>query len=224
MLHVREKHARPLRWCHWINVVALAGMMWSGLLIYWTNDIYRIGYGDYTLFHFFPAWFYSVFNLKRSLAEGMTWHFVVMWLFAVNGIVYVTYTIVSGHWRELLPNRRSFREALQVLLHDLYLSKTLPPPRKFNGAQQIAYSGVVLMGLGSIVTGLAIYKPIQLGWLTYLLGGYPMARFEHFLLLLGYVLFIVVHLIQVLRAGWNNARSMITGYEIVAQEQQYDGT
>jgi thiosulfate reductase cytochrome b subunit len=95
------------------------------------------------------------------------------------------------------------------------LSKTEPPPRKFNGAQQIAYTTVILMGVGSLVTGLAIYKPVQLALLTALLGGYQWARWEHFWLTVGYVLFFVIHIVQVARAGWNNFRAMVTGYEIV---------
>jgi hypothetical protein len=66
-----------------------------------------------------------------------------------------------------------------------------------------------------LITGLAIYKPVQLGWLTWLLGGYEAARVEHFVLTLGYVLFFVVHISQVIRAGWNNFRAMVTGYEVV---------
>jgi thiosulfate reductase cytochrome b subunit len=190
-------------------------MIWSGLLIYWANDVYRIGWGRFTLFHFFPDWFYRAFNLQFRLAEGMAWHFFLMWFFAINGLLYVTYTFVSGERRHLLPNRRSFREAIQVTLHDLTLAKSLPPQGKFNAAQRIAYTGVVAMGAGSLATGLAIYKPVQFAWLTWLLGGYEAARFEHFLLTVGYVLFFVVHIAQVIKAGWNNFRAMVTGYEIV---------
>ena len=84
-------------------------------------------------------------------------------------------------WRVALPageSRQSLREALQVVLHDLRLSKIHPPRRKFNGAQQCAYTGVILMGAGSLLTGLAIYKPTQLAWLTFALGGYQYARFR----------------------------------------------
>jgi thiosulfate reductase cytochrome b subunit len=182
--------------------------------------VYRIGWGDWTLFHFFPGWFYDALNLRYRLAEGMALHFFFMWFFALNGLAYVVYTIASGEWRYLLPGRNSFREAIQVTLHDLRLSKVAPPPRKFNGAQQFAYTGVILMGFGSLVTGLAIYKPTQLAWLDWLLGGYEMARWEHFLLTIGYVLFFVVHITQVIRAGWNNFRAMVTGYELVSTEDR----
>lgn len=219
MKRLEHKHPRPIRWMHWINVPLLFGMIWSGLLIYWANDVFRIGIGDWTLFHFFPDWFYNAFHLDHRLAEGMSWHFAIMWLLAINGVCYIVYTFISGEWRHLVPNRHSFREAWMVILHDLHLSKVEPPKRKFNGAQQFAYTGVILMGLGSLVTGLAIYKPTQVAWLTTLLGGYALARWEHFLLTIGYVLFFVIHISQVIRAGWNNFRAMVTGYEVSATEK-----
>ena len=204
MNRLEKKHRLPTRVFHWLNAPLLAIMIWSGLLIYWANDVYRIGWGKVTLFHFFPDWFYNQFNIGHRLAEGMAWHFLFMWLFAINGLIYVAYTFISGEWRYLLPNRHTPREALDVVLHDLHLSKKPLPRRKFNGAQRLAYTGVVLMGLGSLVTGLAIYKPIQFSWLIALLGDYDMARWEHFLLVLGYVVFFLIHIAQVIRAGWNN--------------------
>ncbi len=219
MKRLEKKHPRATRWLHWINVPLLAVMIWSGLLIYWANDVYRIGFGNVTLFRFFPGWFYRVFLLENNLAEGMAWHFAFMWLFALNGLVYLLYTIFSGEWRHLVPNRHSLREALQVTLHDLHLSKFKPPQGRYNGAQKIAYTAVILMGAGSLLTGLAIYKPVQSGWLTFLLGGYEWARWLHFWLMIGYVLFTVIHVVQVIRAGWNNFRSMVVGYEPVAVEE-----
>jgi thiosulfate reductase cytochrome b subunit len=99
------------------------------------------------------------------------------------------------------------------------LRKEPLPKAKFNGAQRLAYTGVILMGFGSLVTGLAIYKPTQLAWLATALGGYEWARFEHFALMVGFVLFFVVHIAQVVRAGWNNFRAMVTGYELVPAEE-----
>ena len=211
---VVEKHPLAIRWFHWVNFPVLALMIWSGLWIYWANDVYRISWGSTTLLKFFPTSFYKAFSMDHKLAMGMNWHFVLMWVFFLNGLLYVLYTIFSGEWRYLLPTRHSFKEAIQVTLYDLGIRKEHPPVRKFNGAQQIAYTSVVLMGLGSVLTGLAIYKPTQLGWLTTLLGGYEFARILHFALTIGYVLFFVVHIAQVVRAGWNNFRAMVAGYEI----------
>jgi thiosulfate reductase cytochrome b subunit len=208
---------------HWINIPVLGVMLWSGLLIYWANDVYELRLGGVTLFHFFPDWFYRALGLEHGLATGMAYHFAFMWFFAVNGLVYVLYTFFSGEWRHLLPNRHTPREAWQVILHDLGLRRGPLPPAKFNGAQRLAYTGVILMGAGSLVTGLAIYKPTQLAGLTNVLGGYAWARAEHFALAVGYVLFFLVHLTQVVRAGWNNFRAMVTGYELVRQEEPTHG-
>src|SRR5207253_2249262 len=197
MKQIIEKHPLAIRWFHWVNFPVLMLMIWSGLLIYWANDVYRIGFGEKTLFKLFPAAFYDKLHIGHRLAEGMAWHFLFMWLFGVNGLLYVLYTALSGEWRYLVPNRHSFREAIQVVLYDLHLTKHHPPRRKFNGAQQIAYTAIILMGAGSLLTGLAIYKPTQFAWLATLLGGYMAARFEHFWLMIGYILFFVVHIAQV---------------------------
>jgi thiosulfate reductase cytochrome b subunit len=207
------KHKLVTRWAHWVNFPILAVMIYSGLLIYWSNDVYRIGVGQFTLFHFFPDAVYKAFKLDYQLAFGMAVHFAFMWLFAINGFLYVLYTIVSGEWRELVPSPRSFRDAIQVTLYDFKLAKTLPAQGKYNAAQKIAYSAIIVMGFGSILTGLSIYRPIQLSWLTSLLGGYEMARWEHFWLTMGYLGFFVIHIAQVVRAGWGNFQSIVTGVD-----------
>lgn len=211
---LRKKHPLAIRWFHWVNVPLLFLMIWSGLQIYWANAVYRLGLGSYTLLYLFPEPFFETLGIPRRLAEGMSLHFFFMWFFAINGLLYVIYTLISGEWRYLVPNRHSFREAILVVLHDLHLRAAAPPPRKYNGAQQIAYATVILMGAGSLVTGVAIYKPVQFAWLTALLGGYQWARWLHFWLAAGYVIFFVIHVVQVARAGWRNFRAMVTGYEI----------
>jgi thiosulfate reductase cytochrome b subunit len=227
-LTIEHKHSLAIRWMHWINFPLLAVMIYSGLLIYWADSqheglnahrVYRVGFGSWTLFRLFPSWFYNNLHLKFQLAKGLGYHFFFMWFFALNGMAYVLYSIFSGEWRELLPTRHSFGEAIAVTLHDLRLSKHHPPQSKFNGAQRIAYTGVILMGAGSLLTGLAIYKPTQLHVITALFGGYEMARWFHFWLTIAYVGFFLVHVAQVIRAGWNNFRAMIAGYQILPGER-----
>jgi thiosulfate reductase cytochrome b subunit len=213
MQKLKLKHLRAVRWFHWISFPLLFIMIWSGLLIYWAFPTYYIG-----SFQFFPAWFFSALGANQRLAEGMALHFFFMWLFAINGLLYVAYTIVSGEWRFLVPrSTRAFSDAWHVLLHDLHLRKEVPPQEKYNAAQQIAYTAIILMGAGSLITGLAIYKPAQLWWLTTLLGGYSIARLLHFALTIGYVVFFVIHVVQVVIAGWNNFRGMVIGYEVVRE-------
>jgi len=216
MTTLRLKHSLAIRWFHWVNFPLLASMIWSGLLIYWAFSPYHLG-----PLHFFPAWFVSALHLDHRLAEGMALHFTLMWLFVLNGIAYVLYTAISGEWRYLVPQSWSaFSEAWAVLLHDLHI-RSMPPPsgEKYNAAQQVSYSLIVLMGVGSFITGLAIYKPAQLAWLTALSGGYPTARLLHFALTIGYVLFFTVHVVQVALAGWNNFRSMVIGYEVAREKR-----
>lgn len=213
--HLNKKHSLAVRWLHWINFPLLTMMIWSGLLIYWANQAYGIRIFGIELFKFFPQWFYDALSIPFRLAEGIQLHFFFMWLFAVNGVIYVIYVAISGEWRAMLPVPGSFKRALLVTFHDMRIVKKLPPQGKYNDAQRIAYTSVILMGACSLVTGLAIYKPLQLAWLTTLLGGYEWARWLHFWLTILFVLFFLVHIIQVIMAGWNNFRSIITGYEII---------
>ena len=215
MKKIKEKHSLAMRWFHWVNFPILAIMIWSGILIYWASDTYSITLFGHTYFKFFPQWFYKEFNIIHRLSEGMAFHFLFMWFFTINGVLYVLYTWISGEWRELVPKRNSFKEAWLVLLHDLHIRRGLPPQNKYNAAQRIAYSAIILMGFGSLITGLAIYKPVQFYYLTWLCGGYHLARIWHFVLTIGYVLFFMIHIIQVILAGWNNFRSVITGFEVV---------
>ncbi|MEO6254833.1 MAG: cytochrome b/b6 domain-containing protein [Ferruginibacter sp.] len=218
-----HKHPLAIRWMHWFNFPVLAIMIWSGMLIYWANGVYKIKIGSTVLVKFFPQWFYKLFNIPYRLADGMAFHFVFMWLFAINGFLYILYTAISGEWRYLLPNKHSFKESWQVLLNDLHIRKQKPPQGKYNAAQRVAYSMIILMGVGSLVTGLAIYKPVQFNWIMWLCGGYEAARLEHFVLTIGYVLFFMIHVIQVIKAGWNNFRAMVAGFEIVKiKKEQVD--
>ncbi len=215
MKKIVHKHPLAIRWFHWVNFPILAIMTWSGLLIYWANDVYRVGWGNTTVIKFFPGSFYKALHIPFRLAEGMSYHFVFMWLFAINGLLYVLYLAFSGNWRLLVPGRQSFKEAWQVLLHDLHIRRGLPPQKKYNAAQRIAYSLVLLMGVGSLITGLAIYKPVQFKTICAMLGGYEWTRAEHFILTILFCLFFLVHVIQVIIAGWNNFRAMVAGFEVV---------
>ncbi|HEV7700031.1 MAG TPA: cytochrome b/b6 domain-containing protein [Pyrinomonadaceae bacterium] len=217
---LEKKHPLAIRWLHWVNFPLLAMMIWSGLLIYWANAVYSIRLFGAELFHFFPAGFYEFLGIPYRLAEGLQLHFFFMWLFVGNGFIYILYALVSGEWRALVPLPSSFKRAGRVALHDAHVVKELPPQGKYNDAQRIAYTSVILMGIGSTVTGLAIYKPTQLGWLTSLLGGYEWARWEHFWLMVLFVAFFVVHVIQVAIAGWANFRSMITGYGVTDAKKE----
>lgn len=242
-----KKHPLAIRWFHWINFPVLTIMVWSGLLIFWANRK-----GVITVFGkpVFPDWFYAppvpswlpklpawlpdglqfpesqghlvFYKLGKRLAEGQGWHFLFMWVFAINGLAYVSYLVVSGEWRVVVPKLKSFRTAILVVLADLHLVKEPKHEGKYNDAQKIAYTGVVLLGLIMLLSGFAIYKPTQAFWLTNLFGGYVMARWFHFWTTMLLCAFFLVHVGQVVRAGWNNFRSMVTGYAL-ERRQADDG-
>ena len=207
---MREKHSVWLRWVHWLNAPLLFLMVWSGLLIYWANDIYPF---------FFPEWFYNYFHIDHRLAEGMSIHFAIAWFLVLNGLIYLTYLLVSKHWQELLPTKNDFKNLIPTILHDLGLRKTAPAKEKFNAAQKLAYSSVIAVAILEVLSGFAVYKPVQLSWLSSLLGGYEWSRRIHFAGMIFFVLFFVVHIIQVVRAGWNNFRSMVAGYEVKSDDE-----
>lgn len=215
MKRIVKKHPLAIRWFHWINFPILTIMIWSGLLIYWANDVYRIGWGDKTILKFFPDSFNKALNIPFRLAEGMSIHFFFMWIFAINGLLYVLYLLFSKEWKLIVPNKKSLKEAGLVVLHDLHLRKGLPPQKKYNAAQRIAYTGVIIMGGLMLLTGLAIYKPAQLYWLCAMLGGYSWARAEHFIITILFCLFFLIHILQVIFAGWNNFRGMVAGFEVI---------
>lgn len=211
MISVYKKHSLAIRWTHWINFPLLTLMIISGVMIYWANDVYT---------PFVPETFYEKMGLSHQLALGMGIHFFFMWLFLINGLVYALYLLISGGWREIVPRLSSFKDAALVAMYDLGLRKELPPQGKFNGGQKIAYTGVLILGFFQILTGLAIYKPVQLQSLLSLFGDYETARLLHFVVTVLFLMFFIVHIIQVARSGWNNFRSMITGTEVIHEEKK----
>lgn len=223
-LRLEEKHPAALRWMHWINFPLLFLMILSGIMIYWGDSIppglsmhrvYRIGFGHFTLIRLFPDSFYR-FGFAHKFHQGLGFHAFGMWLFIANGLAYMFFLAISGQWRHILPDRRAFAQLLPTLRAEFNGRHAAHSGKKYNPAQRLAYTAVILMGVGSVVTGIAIWKPTSLHWIATLCGGYETARWLHFWLTLAFCGFFLVHVGQVLRAGWNNLRSMIVGAEVVS--------
>jgi thiosulfate reductase cytochrome b subunit len=204
---IRQVHPLWVRWAHWVNFPLILLMMVSGVMIYWANDVYT---------PFISPKFYSFFGLDHELALGLGMHFTFMWLFTINGILYFAYLAVSGEWRELVPNSTDFAQSLAVLKSEFGLGPAPVSTRKFNAAQRMTYFFILLMGAFATFTGLAIYKPVQLGWLRAIFWSYSFARLLHFLLAAGFLIFFVTHVTQVVRAGWSKFWAMVIGVETVA--------
>ncbi|MEM7095689.1 MAG: cytochrome b/b6 domain-containing protein [Actinomycetota bacterium] len=212
-----ERHRRGNRWMHWINFPLLTIMIWSGLRIYWADlrDPFGVGIGGWHWFELFPDWVNEPLGLNRKLARGMAFHFTFGWLFVINGTAFGLYLMRTGGWRNFLPTLQDLRTIPAVLLHEVGLRPEPPTQGKYNSVQQLVYGAVFVMGALAVLSGFAIYKPTQLNLLTTMFGGYEAARFVHFWVTILFVLFFVVHIVQVARAGFRNLMGMVTGYELI---------
>jgi thiosulfate reductase cytochrome b subunit len=200
-LPLDRRPAQPalIRLTHWVNVVLFTIMAGSGLRILIAYP--RLGergqdYGWYPLQGVSPP---QALTIGGWLAGARHWHFAFAWLFVANALVYLVYFAASGEWRRrLFFPRRDARNAWETLLHDLRLRRAEPAPvGLYNGMQRLAYTGVLAMAPLLVLSGLAIYKPVQLPHLTALLGGYDFARAIHLIVLAALALFTVVHVVQV---------------------------
>ncbi len=194
----REGVIHPLwvRITHWINAIAIFVMIGSGWQIYNASPL-------------FPFLFPRSITIGGWLAGALMWHFAAMWVLVINGIVYVTLGIVTGRFRrKLLPIRPSeviadVRAALAGRLSHDDLSV-------YNAVQRLLYLGVILAGVLIVLTGLSIWKPVQLQELTALFGGYDAARYVHFFAMAAIAGFVAIHVVMALLVP-KSLRAMIRG-------------
>jgi thiosulfate reductase cytochrome b subunit len=183
----RDKHRRPahplaIRVMHWIGVYAMGCMILSGWEIYNASP---------SLPFVFPSWA----TLGGWLGGALAWHLSAMWLLFADGIAYLAYGFASGHLRrDLKPPRPA--EVTRDLLAALRF-RLRHQSGHYNAVQRLLYSGVIVVIILQVMTGLAIWKPVQLGWLTGLFGGYPIARGIHLATMFGIVAFVLVHVAMV---------------------------
>jgi thiosulfate reductase cytochrome b subunit len=177
----RAIHPWPLRLMHWLNALAIIMMIGSGWQIYDASPLFG--------FTFPPR-----VTIGGWLAAAIAWHFAFMWLLVSNGLLYVIWTLASGHYRKFLPIRPSsvfsdLRAALRFnLKHDLGI---------YNAVQKLLYLGVLFAGLVAVLSGLAIWKPVQLWFFCDLFGGYVTSRYVHFFAMTAICAFLAIHLILV---------------------------
>ncbi len=210
-----RRHPLPIVVNHWVNAGAFGVMVWSGLMIASAANPYRVGLGPLGVFEIFPESFYESLGVDGRLPDGMAWHFTGAWLFALNGLAYVGFLLASGAWRRLAPDRATPADLRDELRRNLRLRAPPRSERLYPGAQRLAYSAAIALGLVLVLSGLAIYKPVQLAGLAALFGGYQGARLTHFVATGALIGFAIVHVIEVARAGWGCLRGMIGGREPV---------
>ncbi len=176
----RRLHPLPIRIMHWTNAAAMLVMITSGWGIYDDSVIIR------------GLHFNQHFRLGSWAAESLLWHFAGMWLLAINGAAYLVYGIATGRLRErLLPIRP--RDVIQTVRDTLHFHIDHSDLATYNAVQKLLYIVVIAAGISQVVTGLAIWKPVQFGWLVALFGGFQGARLVHFLGMVVIVGFLAVH-------------------------------
>jgi thiosulfate reductase cytochrome b subunit len=185
-----------VRITHWINAVAMIVMIMSGWQIYNASPLFAFKFS-------------KSITLGDWLAGALLWHFAAMWLLMVNGVVYVTLGLVTGRFRnKLLPITPAgvltdVRAALTgKLSHD--------DLAMYNYVQKLLYAGIIVVGVLIVLSGLSIWKPVQLQWLTAAFGGYEVARYVHFICMAAIVAFLIVHVALALLVP-KSLRAMIIG-------------
>jgi thiosulfate reductase cytochrome b subunit len=175
-------HPLVVRITHWVNALAILMMVTSGWRIYDASPLF-----DFR----FP----SELTIGGWLGGAIAWHFAAMWLLAANGLVYLVYGFISGHFR------RSFLPlTVAGVVSDLKAALTFRLAHRlghYNAVQRLLYGGVIALIIVLVLSGLAIWKPVQMQALAAVLGGYEGARRVHFLAMSGIVAFVVVHLVLV---------------------------
>ena len=190
-------HPRWVRVTHWINALGIFMMIGSGWQIYDASPLFG--------FIYFPP----QLALGQWLAGALLWHFAAMWILMINGAVYVTLGIATGRFRrKLLPIRP--RAVLDDFLAALRGKLAHDDPSVYNAVQRLLYLGVILAGVVIVLSGLSIWKPVQLKYLTALFGGYDFARYVHFFAMASIVGFLAVHVALALIVP-KSLRAMIFG-------------
>ena len=185
-----------VRILHWVNACAMILMIMSGWPIYNASPL-------------FGFTFSRSITLGGWLGGGLLWHFAAMWILMLNGLIYLALGFATGRFRKkLLPITPSgviadTKAALTGKLSHDDLSS-------YNYVQKLLYAGVIIVGVVVVLSGLAIWKPVQLQWLTALFGGYPVARYVHFFCMAAIVAFMVVHVVLALIVP-KSLRAMIIG-------------
>ncbi len=177
-------HPAWVRVTHWINALAVIVMIGSGWQIYNASPLFKFTFpGQITI----GGW----------LAGALLWHFAAMWLLVINGLVYIALGIATGRFRrKLLPIRP--RDVLADTKAALTFRLSHQDLAVYNAVQKLLYLGVILAGVVVVLSGLAIWKPVQLQELTALFGGYEAARYVHFFAMAAIVGFLVVHILLAL--------------------------
>jgi thiosulfate reductase cytochrome b subunit len=193
---MKKIHPLLVRITHWVNALAVLVMVMSGWKIYNASPLF-----DFV----FPA----EITLGGWLAGALQWHFAAMWILVLNGLIYLAYGTFSGHLR-----RRMLPISPKAMIHDVLSALQGRLAHEdlsvYNAAQKVAYLVAILLAIGLVLSGLALWKPVQFYALGSLMGDYEGARLLHFFCMTGMVLFVFVHVVMVVLVP-KTFLTMITG-------------
>ncbi len=199
--HQRQLHPLPLRIMHWTNAIAIFIMIGSGWKIY--NDDVIFGW-----LHFPDA-----VVIGKWAQYGLQWHFFGMWIFVLNGLAYLGYGITTGRFRQkLFPV--SIPEILATVGDALRFKLGHDDLTHYNAVQKILYLGIILIGILIVISGLALWKPVQFSELAFLFGSFQTIRLVHFLCMSAIVLFLIVHVALALLVP-KSLVAMLTGGPVI---------
>ena len=207
---VRAVHEHPwaVRFTHWVNLVALFVMVGSGLQIFRAFPSFGAKIPEKDLFNWPKA-----FAIGGWLGGGLQWHLTFMWIYIATGLFYLGYQIFSGNYRQVLFVPGDVRGVWPMAKHYFLFGPKPLDTQAYNPLQKLAYTSAIILGVLSVWTGFAVWKPVQLSWLAWPLGGFHLARIWHFLVMWAILFFVVGHLVMVVLHGWNNFMSMLTGWK-----------
>ncbi|HXY30935.1 MAG TPA: cytochrome b/b6 domain-containing protein [Gemmatimonadaceae bacterium] len=206
-----KRHHWVVRVTHWVNVVAFTLMVGSGLQIFNAYPAFARRGETFCCYPFAHKAIPSALTFGGWLAGARNWHFAMMWVLVLNGLIYIAFIYLHGEWRDLVPRRGDPRDAWQMIRFYLFLRRDHPRQGKHNALQKAAYFAFPVLAALQVATGLAIWKPVQLSWLTALFGGYVWARYWHFLSMVGLVGLIIGHVFMVFAVDPYSLVSMVTG-------------
>src|SRR5579885_316505 len=194
----RRAQPLPIRLSHWLNIPLLLIMAGSGLQIFTAYPALGPRGAQYAWYPLQevapPQWA----RFGGWLAGARHWHFAIAWFLVLNGIIYLGYFFTSGEWRRrLFLPKRDGAGAVRMFAWYVRVAKNPPPPDFYNGLQRLAYTSVIVFAIVAVLSGLAIYKPVQLWWIAALFGGYDGARVVHLTMLLAIAGFVATHLVLV---------------------------
>jgi Ni/Fe-hydrogenase b-type cytochrome subunit len=202
------EHPWIVRFCHWVNSVALFVMVGSGLQIFRAFPSFGDKIPEQDLLNWPKA-----FAIGGWLGGALQWHLTFMWIYITTGALYLGYQVFSGNYRQVLFVPSDVGGVWPMARHYFFFGPKPPAIAVYNPLQKLAYTSAIALGILSTLTGIAIWKPVQFSWLAWLMGGFQLARLWHFIVMWAIIIFVLGHLVMVVIHGWSNFISMLTGWK-----------